>query len=70
MRGSAILPRCSPCSGNPWPPKPDVVIKTPADVWLAVSKGQLDGTQAFMTGKYQVEGNMGLLLKLKELFSR
>ena len=51
-------------------PRPDVVIKTPADVWLAVSKGELDGTQAFMTGKYQVEGNIGLLLKLKELFSR
>ena len=51
-------------------PRPDVVIKTPADVWLAVSTGELDGTQAFMTGKYQVEGNIGLLLKLKELFSR
>ncbi len=50
-------------------PKPDVIIKTPADVWLAISKGELDGAQAFMTGRYQVEGDLGLLLKLKELFS-
>jgi multimeric flavodoxin WrbA/putative sterol carrier protein len=50
--------------------RPDVVITTPADVWLAVSQGELDGTQAFMTGKYKVQGNMGLLMKLKELFSR
>ncbi len=49
-------------------PQPDVIIKTPADVWLAVSRGKLDGTQAFMTGKYQVEGNVGLLLKLQKLF--
>lgn len=51
-------------------PESDVIIKTPADVWLAVSRGELDGAQAFMTGKYQVEGNVSLLLKLKELFSR
>jgi multimeric flavodoxin WrbA/putative sterol carrier protein len=48
--------------------QPDVIIKTPADVWLAVSKGELDGAQAFMTGKFKVEGNMGLLMKLKGLF--
>jgi putative sterol carrier protein len=49
---------------------PDVVIKTPADVWLAISKGELDGQQAFMSGKYKVEGNLSLLLKLRALFSR
>ena len=48
--------------------KPDVIIKTPADVWLAVSKGEMDGAAAFMTGKFQVEGDIGLLMKLKGLF--
>ena len=48
---------------------PSVVIKTPADVWLAVSKGELDGQQAFMSGRYKVEGDLSLLLKLKSLFS-
>jgi len=49
---------------------PSVVIKTPADVWLAVSKGELDGQQAFMSGRYKVEGDLSLLLKLRSLFSR
>ena len=48
---------------------PGVVIKTPADVWLAVSRGEMDGQQAFMTGRYKVEGDLGLLLKLKAFFS-
>jgi multimeric flavodoxin WrbA/putative sterol carrier protein len=50
--------------------RPDVVIRTPADVWLAISRGELDGGQAFMAGKYKVDGNLGLLMKLKELFSQ
>jgi len=50
--------------------RPDVVIRTPADVWLAVSRGELDGARAFMTGKYKVKGNVSLLMKLKNLFSR
>jgi multimeric flavodoxin WrbA/putative sterol carrier protein len=48
--------------------KPDVLIKAPAAVWLAVSQGALDGQRAFMSGKYRVEGNVGLLPKLKTLF--
>jgi multimeric flavodoxin WrbA/putative sterol carrier protein len=48
--------------------QPDVIIKTPADVWLAISKGELDGFQAFISRKFQVEGNMALLMKMKDLF--
>lgn len=48
---------------------PGVIIKTPADVWLAISKGELDGQQAFMSGKYKVEGDLSLLFRLKSLFS-
>jgi multimeric flavodoxin WrbA/putative sterol carrier protein len=50
-------------------PNPNVIVKTPAEVWLAVARGELDGAQAFMTGKYRVEGDLGLLMKLKDLFS-
>lgn len=46
-----------------------VVIKTPASVWLAVSRGEMDGQQAFMNGKYTVEGDLGLLMKLSALFA-
>jgi putative sterol carrier protein len=58
------------CTYHPGPAaKPDVIVKTPADVWLAVSKGEMDGQQAFMTGKYKVDGDISLLLRLKSIFS-
>ncbi len=50
--------------------KPDLTIKTPADVWLKISKGELNGQQAFMDGRYKVEGDLNLLLKMNRLFSR
>jgi multimeric flavodoxin WrbA len=49
--------------------KPSLVIKTPADVWLKISRGELSGQKAFMEGQYKVEGDMNLLLKLNRLFS-
>ena len=50
--------------------KPNLIIKTPADVWLKISRGELSGQQAFMDGRYKVEGDMNLLLKMNRLFSR
>jgi multimeric flavodoxin WrbA/putative sterol carrier protein len=50
--------------------KPDVIVKTPADVWLAIGRGEQDGAQAFMAGKYTVEGDLNLLMKLNTLFPR
>ncbi|MGD9080281.1 MAG: NAD(P)H-dependent oxidoreductase [Desulfobacterales bacterium] len=48
---------------------PNVIVKTPANVWLAISKGELDGQQAYMSGRYRVEGDLSLLMKLSSLFS-
>jgi multimeric flavodoxin WrbA/putative sterol carrier protein len=48
--------------------KPNLIIKAPADVWLKISRGELNGQKAFMDGRYQVEGDMLLLLKFKSLF--
>jgi putative sterol carrier protein len=48
--------------------KADVVIKTPGQVWLDIAQGRLDGQGAFMSGKYKVEGNILLLMRLKDLF--
>ena len=48
--------------------KPDVVVKSPADVWLAISRGEMNGQAAFMSGKYKIEGDIGLLMKLNNLF--
>jgi multimeric flavodoxin WrbA/putative sterol carrier protein len=50
--------------------RPSAVIKTPAQVWLAIARKELDGQQAFMSGKYTAEGDLSLLIKLKSLFSR
>jgi len=48
--------------------KPNLIIKTPAEVWLAISRGELDGTQAFLGGQFRIKGDLGLLIKLKTLF--
>jgi multimeric flavodoxin WrbA/putative sterol carrier protein len=48
---------------------PSVIIKTPGEVWLAIARGELDGQQAFMGGKYKVEGDLSLLMRLSSLFS-
>jgi multimeric flavodoxin WrbA/putative sterol carrier protein len=47
---------------------PGVVIHTPSDVWMAIARGKLDGREAFMAGKYTVEGDLSLLLKLQSMF--
>jgi multimeric flavodoxin WrbA/putative sterol carrier protein len=48
---------------------PTLTIETPSEVWVAVSKGELDGQQAFMQQKYKASGDFGLLMKLDRLFS-
>ena len=50
--------------------RPEVIIRAPAEVWLAVSRGELNGAQAFMTGKFKATGNLMLLMKLQSLFSK
>jgi putative sterol carrier protein len=50
--------------------RPDVIIRTPADVWLAICKGELNGAMAYMKGKYKVEGKVSLLMKLDSLFGK
>ena len=49
-------------------PNPTLTIKSPADVWLAVSRGELNGQQAFMSGQFKAEGDFGLLMQLNNLF--
>ncbi|MCF8043379.1 MAG: NAD(P)H-dependent oxidoreductase [Desulfarculaceae bacterium] len=58
------------CTYAPGPAaQPDLVVKAPADVWLAVSQGRLDGQAAFMSGKYQTQGDITLLMRFNKLFS-
>lgn len=48
---------------------PTVTIRTPADVWLKISRGEMSGAAAFMKGKYKVSGKLDLLMKMAKLFS-
>lgn len=50
--------------------RPGVRVMTPADVWLSISRGKMDGQQAFMSGKYTAEGDLALLMKLRSLFPK
>lgn len=50
--------------------KPSVTVKSPADVWLAISRGEKNGAMAFMSGKFKANGDLGLLMKLDSLFSK
>ena len=40
-----------------------VTIHTPSEVWMAMSHGEMAGAAALMTGKYCVEGDLGLLMR-------
>jgi putative sterol carrier protein len=48
--------------------KPQLLIQTPADVWVKISTGVLNGPKAFMDGLFKVEGDRNLLMKMGELF--
>jgi putative sterol carrier protein len=50
-------------------PQANATIRTPADVWLKISRGEMNGATAFMTGKYKVTGDLQLLMKMEKLFS-
>jgi hypothetical protein len=50
--------------------KPDLIIRTPADVWLGICRGELEGQELFMQKAYTAEGNLGLLVSMPKIFSR
>jgi multimeric flavodoxin WrbA len=51
-------------------PNPSLTIKTPSEVWLSIANGEIDGQQALVEGKYKVEGDMNILMSMKDLFPR
>ena len=48
---------------------PNMTLKAAADDWHAVSTGQLNAMQAFMTGKIKIQGDMSLAMKLQTMFN-
>lgn len=47
---------------------PELLVEIDSEDWVAVVEGRLSGTQAFMSGKMKVKGDMNLLLILDQLF--
>ncbi|MHB1499859.1 MAG: SCP2 sterol-binding domain-containing protein [Candidatus Dormibacteria bacterium] len=47
---------------------PNITITIADDNFVKLITGRLDGTMAFMTGKLKVKGDMGLAMKLPQLF--
>jgi putative sterol carrier protein len=46
----------------------DTTIQATQDNFLAISRGELNPTTAYMTGKLKIKGDMGAALKLQKLF--
>lgn len=48
---------------------PDLTIRTPDSVWLRIARGELDGAQALEQGLYTAEGDLGVLVNMREWFT-
>ena len=47
---------------------PTVTINSPSDVWLKISRRELDGATAFMSGQFTFTGDMGVLMHMESWF--
>ena len=46
----------------------DTTITTSEDSFMAIVRGELNPTTAYMTGKLKIKGDMGAAMKLQKLF--
>lgn len=46
----------------------NVTINSPSDVWLKISRRELDGATAFMSGQFTFTGDMGILMQMGSWF--
>lgn len=47
---------------------PTVTINSPSEVWLKISRRELDGATAFMSGQFTFTGDMGVLMQMGSWF--
>ncbi|HXG22731.1 MAG TPA: SCP2 sterol-binding domain-containing protein [Methylomirabilota bacterium] len=60
--------KCQSFAGHA--PAPDLTIHTPDTVWRRIARNELDGAQAFQEGLYTAEGDLSILSKFREWFSK
>ena len=46
----------------------NVIINSPSDVWLKITRRELDGATAFMSGQFTFKGDMGILMQMGSWF--
>lgn len=49
--------------------EPDCTLTIDSDSFKKMVEGELNGTEAFMSGLLQIEGDMGLALRLQDILS-
>ena len=49
-------------------PTPRITVFSPSEVWLAIVRKQISGSEAFLQGKLRVEGDFSLVLRLFQIF--
>ena len=49
---------------------PNMTLKAAADDWFAITTGEMNAMQAFMTGKVKILGDMGLAMKMQTMFAQ
>ncbi len=49
---------------------PTVAINSPSDVWLKITRRELDGATAFMSGQFTFTGDMGVLMQMQNWFAQ
>lgn len=47
---------------------PKMTLKASADDYFSVATGKLNPMQAFMSGKIKIQGDMGLAMKMQQMF--
>lgn len=59
--------KCAAFSGNY--PKPTLTIKSPEEIWMKITNGELSGQKSLMDGLFAIEGDLNLLINFDKLFS-
>ena len=49
---------------------PDVVLRANAKDYVAIAEGRTNAMLAMATGKFKIQGNLGLAMKLEKIFKR
>jgi multimeric flavodoxin WrbA len=62
ISGSGIMDSAGPAE------KADLVVKAPFEVWMDIITNKADGQDQFLKGGYTAEGNLSLLMRMKEFF--